>query len=112
MALTKLGSAGRFGVRYGQSVKRRIASIEDKQRKKQACPFCKGRAKRTSKGIWNCRKCGKRFAGHAYFLESEYAGMPQNEKFAQAKPLKKEPASEKQRKEKTKSKKTAKTKSK
>lgn len=65
-------AAGRFGVRYGQSVKRRIAKIEERQRKKQACPFCKGLAKRISKGIWVCNRCGKKFAGHAYFLETLY----------------------------------------
>jgi large subunit ribosomal protein L37Ae len=70
MAKTKLAkSAGRFGIRYGVSLRRRIADIESKQRKKQKCIFCKGRAKRISKGIWLCRKCGKKFAGHAYYLE-------------------------------------------
>ena len=78
MAKSKLlKAAGRFGVRYGQAVKRRIASIESKQRKKQKCIFCNGRAKRSSKGIWECKKCGKRFAGHAYYLESEYASQGQ-----------------------------------
>jgi large subunit ribosomal protein L37Ae len=73
MTRTKLvGAAGRFGVRYGQLVKRRIATIEKRQRKNQACPFCNGRAIRESKGIWNCKKCGKTFAGHAYFLEKFY----------------------------------------
>lgn len=66
---SKLKSAGRFGVRYGQSVKRRIAEIEAKQHRKQSCIFCNGKCKRSSKGIWNCQKCGKKFAGHAYFLE-------------------------------------------
>lgn len=70
MARTKImKSAGRFGVRYGQSARRRTAAIESKQKQKQKCPFCGGRAKRTSKGIWNCKRCGKRFAGHAYYLE-------------------------------------------
>ncbi len=68
--LKLLGSAGRFGVRYGQSVKRRICDIESRQRKKQACPFCSGRAVRLSKGIWQCKKCSKKFAGHAYYLEN------------------------------------------
>lgn len=70
MVKTKIAkAAGRYGVRYGQSIRRRIAAVESKQRKKQQCIFCNGRAKRTSKGIWNCIKCGKRFAGHAYYLE-------------------------------------------
>lgn len=69
MVKTKIiGAAGRFGSRYGQYIKRRIADIEFKQRKKQECPFCNGTAKRTSKGIWLCKKCKKKFASHAYFL--------------------------------------------
>lgn len=74
------GSAGRFGVRYGQSAKKRTSAIEAKQKQKQQCIFCNGRAKRISKGIWLCKKCGKKFAGHAYFLERvELVSMPQNE---------------------------------
>ena len=65
------GSAGRFGVRYGISAKKRTSAIESKQKKKQQCIFCNGRAKRLSKGIWLCKKCGKKFAGHAYFLETK-----------------------------------------
>lgn len=64
-----LKSAGRFGTRYGVRVKRKIADIESKQRKKQSCPFCNGRAIRLSKGIWVCKKCQRKFAGHAYYLE-------------------------------------------
>lgn len=64
-----LGSSGRFGVRYGVSVRRRTDEIESKQKKKQHCIFCRGIAKRISKGIWVCKKCGKKFAGHAYYLE-------------------------------------------
>jgi large subunit ribosomal protein L37Ae len=70
MTKTKIaGSAGRFGPRYGVSVRRRTASIEAKQRKKQKCPYCGGRIKRLSKGIWLCNKCKKKFAGHTYYLE-------------------------------------------
>jgi large subunit ribosomal protein L37Ae len=72
MTKTKIvGSSGRFGVRYGISVRRKIADIESKQRQKQFCIFCKGKSKRVSKGIWLCNRCGKKFAGHAFFLEKE-----------------------------------------
>ncbi len=71
MATKTLGAAGRFGVRYGQSVKKRITEIENKQRQRQQCPYCKGRVKRASKGIWQCKKCGKRFAGPAYYLDQQ-----------------------------------------
>ena len=64
----KVKAAGRFGVRYGRRVRTKIAEIENVQRKKQDCIFCNGKAKRLSKGIWECSKCGKKFAGHTYFL--------------------------------------------
>jgi large subunit ribosomal protein L37Ae len=66
----KTKSSGRFGARYGRSVKAKLVEVEVKQRKKQECPFCKKTgAKRLSKGIWNCSKCGKKFAHNTYYLE-------------------------------------------
>jgi large subunit ribosomal protein L37Ae len=64
----KVKSAGRFGARYGRSVRTKITEIESVQRKKQECIFCNGIAKRLSKGIWQCKKCNKKFASHTYFL--------------------------------------------
>jgi large subunit ribosomal protein L37Ae len=64
----KLTARG-FGARYGKSVRQKYAKVESKQRKKQACPFCKKTAKRVSKGIWKCKSCGKKFASGAYCVE-------------------------------------------
>lgn len=64
----KVKAAGRYGARYGIHVRRKIAEIETLQRKKQSCIFCGKRAKRISKGIWQCQKCKKKFAAHAYYL--------------------------------------------
>jgi len=64
----KVKSAGRFGARYGRSVRTKITEIESVQRKKQECIFCNGIAKRLSKGIWQCKKCNKKFASHTYSL--------------------------------------------
>ncbi len=61
----KIGSAGRLGAGYGRP-KQRLSAVESKQRKKQECPFCKGRVKRQAKGIWLCTKCSKKFAAGAY----------------------------------------------
>jgi len=71
MAKTKkIKHAGRFSVRYGTKVKSAIRKIESLQRKKQECPFCKKKqVKRLSTGIWKCKKCGKKFASHAYHLQ-------------------------------------------
>jgi len=68
--LKKTKSAGRFGARYGKRVRVKLTNVETKQRKKQKCPLCnKKGVKRISKGIWNCSKCNKKFAGGTYYLE-------------------------------------------
>jgi len=62
-----LGSAKRFGVRYGATTKHRFASIEKEQKKPQICPYCsKPKAKRISYGIYACQKCDSKFTGKAY----------------------------------------------
>jgi large subunit ribosomal protein L37Ae len=63
----KIGAAGRFGAGYGK-VKLKLIEVENKQRVRQECPFCKGTAKRKAKGLWNCKKCGKVFAGGTFYL--------------------------------------------
>ncbi len=66
----KTKSAGRFGPRYGKKIRDRLVNVEIKQRKRQKCPFCeKLGVKRLSKGIWQCSKCNKKFAGGTYYLE-------------------------------------------
>ena len=63
----KTGSTGRFGVRYGKTVKQKVLNIEKKQRKKQTCPYCRRQtAKRVSVGVYKCSKCGSKFTGKAY----------------------------------------------
>jgi len=64
----KIGSAGRFGAGYGKP-KERLVAVEKKQRIRQNCPFCNGKARRAEKGIWNCDKCGKKFTGGTYYLQ-------------------------------------------
>ncbi len=66
----KSKSAGRFGAKYGKSVRAKLVKVETKQKKKQKCPFCeKLGVKRLSKGIWKCSKCDKKFASNTYHLE-------------------------------------------
>ena len=68
----KSKSAGRFGARYGKKIKAKLVKVEEKQRKKQKCPFCeKLGIKKLSKGIWQCtrKKCDKKFASNTYYLE-------------------------------------------
>ena len=70
--LKKTKSAGRFGVRYGKKIRTKLVKVEQKQRLKQKCPFCKKiGVKRVSKGVWQCtrKKCNKKFASNVYNLE-------------------------------------------
>lgn len=65
----KLGSAKRFGVRYGRTVKHNLAKIEAAQRASTQCPFCKyHKAKRVAMGIFTCKKCSAKFASRAYTI--------------------------------------------
>jgi large subunit ribosomal protein L37Ae len=69
--LKKVKSAGRFGARYGRSVRANVVKVESKQRVKQKCPYCgKLGVKRLSKGIWQCsrKKCNKKFASDTFYL--------------------------------------------
>jgi len=66
---TGLGSAKRFGARYGRTVKHKFAKVEALQRKKYKCPFCSyTKVKRIAAGIWHCRKCNAKFANRAYTI--------------------------------------------
>ncbi|MBS3076183.1 50S ribosomal protein L37ae [Candidatus Pacearchaeota archaeon] len=66
----KAKASGRFGARYGGTVRARLSKVEEKQRVKQKCPFCeRPGAKRVSKGIWECSKCNKKFASSVYHLD-------------------------------------------
>lgn len=59
----KSKSAGRFGARYGKRIRVKLVKVEQKQRIKQECPFCKKiGVKRVSKGVWQCtrKKCNKK----------------------------------------------------
>ena len=65
----KLGSAKRFGARYGTKPKYLFAKIEKEQRKKHKCPYCNNvQVKRVAVGIWHCRKCNAKFTGKAYSI--------------------------------------------
>lgn len=67
----KAGSVGRFGARYGVSIRRRIREVESKQHAEHACNSCGApRVRRISTGIWQCAKCGHTFAGGAYYPET------------------------------------------
>ena len=64
----RVGIAGRYGARYGSTLRKRVKLIEEKRRAPYRCPRCKTlrRMRRISVGIWQCRKCGYTFAGGAW----------------------------------------------
>ena len=68
MARTKkMGIVGRFGRRYGSTLRKRVKAIEEIQNQWHVCPSCKSkRTKRISVGIWECRFCKHKFAGGAF----------------------------------------------
>lgn len=67
MATKKVGSAGRYGARYGSLARKQVATIEQVQRKAHPCQSCGAIAvRRLHTGIWQCRKCDFQFAGGAY----------------------------------------------
>ena len=73
MVRTKIvKSTGRFGPRYGDRVKKVTLQVENRQNKKQKCPYCKKLGvKRLSKGLWKCDKCSKKFTLGAYSINEK-----------------------------------------
>lgn len=74
MGRTKVvGIAGRYGARYGATLRKKVRDILEKRYSPHACPFCgyTGRVVRISVGIWMCRKCGVKWAGGAYVPRTE-----------------------------------------
>ena len=68
MATKKQGTAGRFGSRYGNILRRKVSEIEKNSRGKHTCPFCnkEKKVRRQAYGIWKCSSCEKVFVGGAY----------------------------------------------
>ncbi|MDI9619859.1 MAG: 50S ribosomal protein L37ae [Candidatus Nezhaarchaeota archaeon] len=64
----KVGSTGRFGARYGSTIRKVVAEVEAKKRGPHKCPQCgsMGTLRRKAVGIWHCKKCETTFAGGAY----------------------------------------------
>ena len=62
----KVGITGKYGTRYGSSLRRQIKNIEISQHSRYTCSFCgKDTVKRKAVGIWDCSACKKVVAGGA-----------------------------------------------
>jgi large subunit ribosomal protein L37Ae len=56
----KVGITGKYGTRYGSSLRKVIKKIEVSQHSKYNCVFCgKDNVKRIVTGIWECGTCHK-----------------------------------------------------
>mmetsp|Transcript_55023 Transcript_55023/g.170459 ORF Transcript_55023/g.170459 Transcript_55023/m.170459 type:complete len:92 (-) Transcript_55023:39-314(-) len=67
----KVGVVGKYGPRYGASLRKICKKIEITSKSKYTCHFCgKDSVKRSAVGIWNCKGCGKSIAGGAYTLNT------------------------------------------
>jgi len=64
---SRVGSAGRFGARYGRVARRRVAQIEDEM---QSATVDGDDVTRVGTGIWVNEETGEKFTGGAYKPET------------------------------------------
>mmetsp|Transcript_18302 Transcript_18302/g.21890 ORF Transcript_18302/g.21890 Transcript_18302/m.21890 type:complete len:95 (-) Transcript_18302:52-336(-) len=70
----KVGITGKYGTRYGSTLRKLMRKIEVSQHSTYRCAFCgKDNVKRTCVGIWGCKSCKKVIAGGAYSLSTASA---------------------------------------
>ncbi|XP_027781774.2 large ribosomal subunit protein eL43-like [Marmota flaviventris] len=63
----KVGIIGKYGTRYGASLRKMVKKIEISQHAKYTCSFCgKTKMKRQAVGIWHWGSCMKTVAGGAW----------------------------------------------
>eukprot|EP00818_Percolomonas_sp_WS_P002783 CAMPEP_0117447248 /NCGR_PEP_ID=MMETSP0759-20121206/6772_1 /TAXON_ID=63605 /ORGANISM="Percolomonas cosmopolitus, Strain WS" /LENGTH=86 /DNA_ID=CAMNT_0005239567 /DNA_START=49 /DNA_END=309 /DNA_ORIENTATION=+ len=71
MTTKKLGITGKYGTRYGANLRKRAKKYEESKRSRHFCHFCgKYQFKRRAVGIWDCKNCGKSYAGGAWSLHT------------------------------------------
>merc|ERR1711920_574443 len=57
----KVGIVGKYGTRYGASLRKIVKKMEVSQHKRYQSPFCGANTlKRTAVGIWQCSRTGKK----------------------------------------------------
>lgn len=72
----KVGVVGKYGTRYGSSLRKQVKKMEITQHATYTCPFCgKNSVKRTAVGIWKCKAktCSKSIAGGAWSVNTQAA---------------------------------------
>ncbi|CAG7728607.1 unnamed protein product [Allacma fusca] len=70
----KVGIVGKYGTRYGASLRKMVKKMEITQHAKYTCTFCgKDAMKRTCVGIWSCKRCRRTVAGGAWVYSTTAA---------------------------------------
>lgn len=70
----KVGVTGKYGVRYGASLRKQVKKMEISQHARYTCTFCgKNAVKRKAVGIWDCKSCKKTVAGGAWTVSTAAA---------------------------------------
>merc|ERR1712006_72091 len=73
----KQGICGKYGTRYGASLRKVVKKMEISQHAKYQCSFCgKDTVKRTVVGIWHCKACKKTVAGGASCSTPQLPPLP------------------------------------
>lgn len=70
----KVGICGKYGTRYGATLRKLLRKVEVQQHSKYTCVFCgKDSVKRVVTGIWKCGSCNKVQSGGAFVLATPAA---------------------------------------
>lgn len=70
----KVGICGKYGTRYGATLRKIVKRFEVSQHATYVSPFCgKNSVKREAVGIWKCKRTNKKIAGGAYQLATTAA---------------------------------------
>lgn len=67
----KAGIVGKYGTRYGSTLRKIVKKMEVSQHSVYLCAFCgKQSVKRRAAGVWDCGSCKRVMAGGAYTLST------------------------------------------
>mmetsp|Transcript_17001 Transcript_17001/g.23651 ORF Transcript_17001/g.23651 Transcript_17001/m.23651 type:complete len:92 (-) Transcript_17001:161-436(-) len=70
----KAGIVGKYGTRYGASLRKQVKKIEITQHARYTCSFCgKDAVRRKAVGIWTCSGCKKTVCGGAWTMTTTAA---------------------------------------
>eukprot|EP01067_Filipodium_phascolosomae_P009088 Filipodium_phascolosomae@DN8011_c0_g1_i1.p1 len=70
----KVGIVGKYGTRYGASLRKQAKKFEISKRVAYSCTFCgRDRVKRIAVGIWKCKKCQRVYSGGAWQMSTAAA---------------------------------------